>query len=57
MGHFYKNIWSTLFACYRSSVFNRQYNVIFHYRRLGIINQVHNEFMGGLDVIMTSDLY
>jgi len=26
-------------------------------RRLGIIKQVHNEFMGGLNVIMTSDLY
>jgi hypothetical protein len=26
-------------------------------RRLRIIKQVHNEFMGGLDVIMTSDFY
>jgi hypothetical protein len=25
--------------------------------RLHIIKQVHNEFMGGLDVIMTSDFY
>jgi hypothetical protein len=26
-------------------------------RRVRIIKQVHNEFMGGLDVIMTSDFY
>jgi hypothetical protein len=25
--------------------------------RLHIIKQVHNEFMGGLDVIITSDFY
>ncbi len=25
--------------------------------RLSIIKQIHNEFMGGLDVIMTNDFY
>jgi hypothetical protein len=26
-------------------------------RRLRVIKQVHNQFMGGLDIILTRDLY
>jgi len=29
----------------------------FIYRRLRVIKQVHNEFMGGLDVIMIDNFY
>ncbi len=46
-----------MFACYDevSLVGNRMLSFID--RRLRIIKQVHNEFMCGLDVIMTGDFY
>jgi hypothetical protein len=34
---------------------NKMLTIIDH--RLCVIKQVHNQFMGGLDVIMTKDLY
>jgi hypothetical protein len=57
MRHFYKT-YDQLCLLVIDEVFlvgNRMLSFID--RKLHIIKQVHNEFMGGLNVIMTSDFY
>jgi len=51
---FNKNIWSRLLIIYEiSHVGNRMFTFIDY--RLCVIKQVHNKFVGGFDIIMTSE--